>query len=145
MIEQFRTKVQDWVTRLTAPSTGAMHDPSYRGGMYSSARVTPYMHALTKHVPDQLQRAGQLGQPLSRLNCEPVEKMHHLQNRLFFARTSMDGGHGKRRSSATKALMRMENRRTLAMATPPLESGATPKPKILRGFRKRSRGAKVTV
>jgi hypothetical protein len=137
-IEQFRSKVHNWVTRLTAPSTGALHDPTFMGGMYASARVTPYMHALTKHVPDQLARAALLGQPLSRLNCEPVEKMHHLQNRLYFSRTSMDGGRGKRKSSATKALMKMENRRTFAMATPP-KSGRAPRMQILRGFRKRQR------
>ena len=59
------------------------------------------MHALVEHLPGQLERAAQLGYPLAFFACDPCEKLHHVQVRLMFGKTALNGGKGVRKARLT--------------------------------------------
>jgi hypothetical protein len=117
-----------WVHSFITPSSKNARQTGFERGMYANARVTPYLHALVAHLPDQLRRATNLNIPYGLVTCEPVEKKHHLQVQDFYRGTAHGGGRG--RPSPNLQLFRKEARSTLYMAKN--QSPVAPKERTVR-------------
>ena len=135
-IDDFARQASAWVRSFVSPSSSEPRRASFERGMYANARVTPYLHALVAHLPDQLRRAADLGWPYGLVTCEPIEKKHHLQVRDFYAATAHGGGRGH--ASPTLATIQKEARATLYMGIS--TSPAAPKERSVRSS-PRSRSA----
>ncbi len=60
-------------------------------GMYSTADVTPYIHILMCHIPQQIEQHG----PLRQYSCQTLEHVNHVNQLVFFRMTPRGGGRNK--------------------------------------------------
>jgi hypothetical protein len=88
---QFGAEAAQWVKALTAPAHGDPDQADYRPGMYADASVTPYMHAVIVHVPQQMAYLQQFQFSLSMFSCHSLEKKNHSQTCDVF-RCTLKGG-----------------------------------------------------
>jgi hypothetical protein len=97
----------EFLKTLKTPHSGNRKEESFCEGLYPDATITPYMHALVFHVPDQLCFTQSLGIPLCQFSSSGVEKKHHLQTSIFFRKTQKNGAV---KISALHQILQTENR-----------------------------------
>lgn len=80
--------------------------------LYENKDVTPYIHAMTTHLPEMLKACVDQGLELGWFSATGLEKKNHLQV-LYFDRKTFKGSIS---GEAEKAILQAEGRRILFMA-----------------------------
>eukprot|EP00732_Lithocolla_globosa_P002009 Lithocolla_globosa_v1_NODE_1175_length_2811_cov_32.185776.p4 type:complete len:107 gc:universal NODE_1175_length_2811_cov_32.185776:2669-2349(-) len=76
--------------------------------MYTTKDIKPYNHCFANHMKDFLKECTRVRIPLPRFDCQALEKKNHQQVRLYFGKTTRDGG--KAYKSSVREIAEIENR-----------------------------------
>ncbi|RHZ88102.1 hypothetical protein Glove_26g270 [Diversispora epigaea] len=109
-IAQFSYDACRWVQEFARPLKKMTNGQIIQKGLYQRTDVSPYMHVFAFHVPLFMRKLHQQNLYLKWFTTSSVEKKNHEHVRLFFGRTTMDGGIEKNKQSATYQICNFENR-----------------------------------
>ncbi|RHZ86776.1 hypothetical protein Glove_46g54 [Diversispora epigaea] len=109
-IAQFSYDARRWVQEFARPLKKITNGQIIQEGLYQKTDVSPYMHVFAFHVPLFMRELHQQNLYLKWFTISSVEKKNHEHVRLFFGRTTMDGGIEKNKQSATYQICNFKNR-----------------------------------
>ena len=96
--------LKEWASLYTSSEDLAVK------GLYLACDITPYVHAITSHLPSMLCRCLESGLTLRYFSCAAQEKKNHLQ--VFYAQEKTFKG-GLRPAEVEESILMQEGRRIL--------------------------------